>query len=106
MLEKIREGSQGPLAITIVGLIIISFAVTGVGSYLGSSSTPAAATVNGEDITLNEVEAAYQNQRARMEAQFGESVAAAFASETYLETFRTQVLDQLISDKLLEQQAT
>jgi peptidyl-prolyl cis-trans isomerase D len=106
MLERIREGSQGPLAITIVGLIIISFAVTGVGSYLGSSSTPAAATVNGEDITLNEVEAAYQNQRARMEAQFGESVAAAFANETYLETFRTQVLDQLISEKLIEQQAT
>jgi peptidyl-prolyl cis-trans isomerase D len=106
MLEKIREGSQGPLAITIVGLIIISFAVTGVGSYLGSSSTPAAATVNGEDITLNEVEAAYQNQRARMEAQFGESVAAAFANETYLETFRTQVLEQLISEKLIEQQAT
>ncbi|GAC28077.1 SurA N-terminal domain-containing protein [Brumicola pallidula] len=106
MLEKIREGSQGPLAMTIVGLIIISFAVTGVGSYLGSSSTPVAATVNGEDITLNEVEAAYQNQRTRMEAQFGESVAAAFANEAYLETFRTQVLDQLISEKLIEQQAT
>jgi peptidyl-prolyl cis-trans isomerase D len=106
MLERIREGSQGPLAMTIVGLIIVSFAVTGVGSYLGSSSTQAAATVNGEEITVNEVESAYQNQRARMEAQFGESVAAAFASESYLENFKTQVLDQLISDKLVEQQAT
>jgi peptidyl-prolyl cis-trans isomerase D len=106
MLERIREGSQGPLAMTIVGLIIVSFAVTGVGSYLGSSSTQAAATVNGEEITVNEVESAYQNQRARMEAQFGESVAAAFANETYLENFKTQVLDQLISDKLVEQQAT
>jgi peptidyl-prolyl cis-trans isomerase D len=106
MLERIREGSQGPLAMTIVGLIIVSFAVTGVGSYLGSSSTQAAATVNGEEITVNEVESAYQNQRARMEAQFGESVAAAFANETYLENFKTQVLNQLISDKLVEQQAT
>nr|WP_297349730.1 SurA N-terminal domain-containing protein [uncultured Glaciecola sp.] len=106
MLERIREGSQGPLAMTIVGLIIVSFAVTGVGSYLGSSSTQAAATVNGEEITVNEVESAYQNQRARMESQFGESVAAAFANETYLENFKTQVLDQLISDKLVEQQAT
>jgi len=105
MLERIREGSQGPLAMTIVGLIIISFAVTGVGSYLGSSSTQAAATVNGEEITLTEVEAAYQNQRARMEAQFGESVAAAFANEAYLETFREQVLQQLISEKLVEQEA-
>lgn len=105
MLERIREGSQGPLAMTIVGLIIVSFAVTGVGSYLGTSSTQAAATVNGEEITLNEVESAYQNQRARMEAQFGESVTAAFANETYLENFKTQVLDQLISDKLVEQQA-
>jgi len=106
MLERIREGSQGPLAMSIVGLIIISFAVTGVGSYLGSSSTQAAATVNGEEITLNEVESAYQNQRARMEDQFGESVVAAFANETYLANFKTQVLDQLISDKLVAQQAT
>lgn len=105
MLERIREGSQGPLAMTIVGLIIVSFAVTGVGSYLGSSSTQAAATVNGEEITLTEVEVAYQNQRARMESQFGDSVAAAFANEAYLETFRKQVLEQLISEKLVEQKA-
>ncbi len=106
MLERIREGSQGPLAMTIVGLIIVSFAVTGVGSYLGSSSPEAAASVNGEEITVTEVDTAYQNQRARMEQQFGESVAAAFANETYLATFRTQVLQQLISDKLIEQQAS
>jgi peptidyl-prolyl cis-trans isomerase D len=105
MLERIREGSQGPLAMTIVGLIIISFAVTGVGSYLGSSSTQAAAMVNGEEITINELEAAYQTQRSRMEAQLGESVAARFADETYLEAFKTQVLEQLISEKLVEQKA-
>lgn len=105
MLERIREGSQGPLAMTIVGLIIISFAVTGVGSYLGSSSAEAAATVNGEDITVSEVENAYNNQRRQMEAQYGESVAAAFANESYLQNFKAQVLQQLISQKLVEQQA-
>ena len=105
MLERIREGSQGPLAMTIVGLIIISFAVTGVGSYLGSSSAPAAATVNGEEITVNDLEAAYQTQRSRMEAQFGESVAARFADESYLQSFKAQVLEQLISEKLLTQTA-
>lgn len=105
MLERIREGSQGPLAMTIVGLIIISFAVTGVGSYLGSSSTQAAATVNGEEITVTEVEAAYETQRGRMEAQFGESLAAQFANETYLQAFKNQVLEQLISEKLIAQKA-
>jgi peptidyl-prolyl cis-trans isomerase D len=105
MLERIREGSQGPLAMTIVGLIIISFAVTGVGSYLGSSSSQAAATVNGEEITLNEVEMAYQNQRRTMESQLGESVAARFADEAYLQAFKDQVLQQLISEKLVEQKA-
>ncbi|MEQ3659438.1 MAG: SurA N-terminal domain-containing protein [Glaciecola sp.] len=105
MLERIREGSQGPLAMTIVGLIIISFAVTGVGSYLGGSTSEAAATVNGEEITVQDVEVAYQNQRARMEQQFGEQVAAAFANEAYLADFKGQVLDQLISEKLVEQKA-
>jgi peptidyl-prolyl cis-trans isomerase D len=105
MLERIREGSQGPLAMTIVGLIIISFAVTGVGSYLGSSSSQAAATVNGEEITLTQVEAAYQNQRRTMESQLGESAAARFADEAYLQGFKEQVLQQLISEKLIEQKA-
>jgi hypothetical protein len=33
MLERIREGVQGPWAIGIVALIVVSFVFTGVGGY-------------------------------------------------------------------------
>ncbi|WP_420933377.1 SurA N-terminal domain-containing protein [Alteromonas sp. A081] len=106
MLERIREGSQGPWAMAIIALIVLSFVFAGVGSYLTSPGSSAVATVNGEEISAQELERAYQNQRARMESQFGESVAELFSSEEYLANFRRSALDRLISEKLIQQQAT
>ncbi|MCB4437062.1 SurA N-terminal domain-containing protein [Alteromonas sp. McT4-15] len=105
MLERIREGSQGPWAMAIIALIVLSFVFAGVGSYLTSSGTTAVATVNGEEISAQELERAYQNQRAQMESQFGESIAQLFSSEQYLADFRRNVLDRLIAEKLIQQQA-
>ena len=105
MLERIREGSQGPWAMIIIGLVVLSFVFAGVGSYLNSSGTTTVATVNGTEIDQTTLERAYQNQRARMESEYGESVAAMFANEGYLQDFRRNVLDQLINDMLIEQQA-
>ena len=105
MLERIREGSQGPWAMAIIALIVLSFVFAGVGSYLTSSGPTAVATVNGEEISAQELERAYQNQRAQMESQFGESIAQLFSSEQYLADFRRNVLDRLIAEKLIQQQA-
>lgn len=106
MLERIREGSQGPWAMAIIALIVLSFVFAGVGSYLTSPGTSAVATVNGEEISAQELDRAYQNQRAQMESQFGESVAQLFSSEEYLANFRRSALDRLISEKLIQQQAS
>ncbi len=38
MLEKIRDGSQGMIAKVILGFVILTFALAGVGSYLGNTS--------------------------------------------------------------------
>lgn len=106
MLERIREGSQGPWAMAIIALIVLSFVFAGVGSYLTSPGTSAVATVNGEEISAQELDRAYQNQRAQMESQFGESAAQLFSSEEYLANFRRNALDRLIAEKLIQQQAT
>ena len=105
MLERIREGSQGPWAMIVIGLVVLSFVFAGVGSYLNSSGATAVATVNGDEIDQSTLERAYQNQRARMESQYGESAADMFANENYLKDFRRNVLQRLINDKLIEQQA-
>ena len=105
MLERIREGSQGPWAMGILALVILSFVFAGVGSYINSSASGAAANVNGEEIGLDELERAYQNERSRMESQFGEAFAALASDTAYLQNFRQGILDRLISEKLLDQAA-
>ncbi|MBD3587282.1 peptidylprolyl isomerase [Salinimonas sp. HHU 13199] len=105
MLERIREGSQSPWAMIIIGLVVLSFVFAGVGSYLSSSGGTAVATVNGDEIGQNELERAYQSQRAQMESQYGEDIAAMFADENYLKQFRSNVLQSLINNKLVEQKA-
>ncbi|MGO4894203.1 SurA N-terminal domain-containing protein [Flavobacterium sp. W21_SRS_FM6] len=105
MLERIREGSQGTWATVILGLVIFSFIFAGVGSYINSSINSAAATVNGQDISRDALEKAYQNERSRMESQYGEAFAALAGDEAYLKEFRKGVLDRLISEKLIDQAA-
>ncbi|NRD74712.1 SurA N-terminal domain-containing protein [Shewanella sp. VB17] len=105
MLEKIREGSQGVIAKSILVLVILSFAFTGVSSYLGSSTEVAAATVNGEDISESALEQAYQSERARLEQQLGEMYGALAADDSYLASVKQSVLERLVSEKLLDQSA-
>ncbi|MDG1815136.1 MAG: SurA N-terminal domain-containing protein [Glaciecola sp.] len=105
MLERMREGLQGPWAMIIVALIVLSFVFAGVGSYLTAPVETAAAKVNGEDISARALDQAYQNERGRLESQFGEGISSLFANPDYLANFRQGVLDRLIADKLVEQKA-
>jgi peptidyl-prolyl cis-trans isomerase D len=105
MLERIREGSQGVGAKIILGLVIITFALAGVGSYLNANSDQPVASVNGEDIGQASLERAYQNERARMEQQYGDAFTDMMADSEYMRSFRRNLLDRLIADKLVEQAA-
>ncbi|SUI60173.1 Peptidyl-prolyl cis-trans isomerase D [Shewanella putrefaciens] len=106
MLEKIRDGSQGVIAKSILVLVILSFAFAGVSSYLGSTTDVPAAEVNGDKITKAELEQAYQSERSRMEQQLGEMFAALSADERYLESIKQSVLERLVADKLIDQAAS
>ncbi|GGO72192.1 SurA N-terminal domain-containing protein [Bowmanella pacifica] len=105
MLERIREGSQGFWAKAILGLVILTFALAGVGSYLNAKTDVPVATVNGDDISQSSLENAYQNERARMENQYGDAFANLMADSDYMKTFKRGLLDRLIADKLVEQTA-
>lgn len=105
MLEKIREGSKGIVAQVILGLVILTFAVSGVSSYFANNSDQSVAVVNGEEITRTKFEQSYQNERARMEQQFGEMFASLAANPDYMNNFRNSVLDRLIDETLMKQYA-
>ncbi|HLV48163.1 MAG TPA: SurA N-terminal domain-containing protein [Aliidiomarina sp.] len=100
MLEKIREGSQGPVVKVILGLIIVAFALTGVNAYLGGSADVYVAKVNGTEISRAEFDRAYQSQRTRMQEQFGEMFDMLAADGAYMGQLRSSVLEELIEEKL------
>ena len=97
MLQTIRDNSQGVVAKIIIGFIIGIFALFGaesiVGGFLGSNNV---ASVNGEDITEQELAVSIQNLMASMGAN-----VADFDEEL----IREVALNQLIEDKLLMQAA-
>ena len=105
MLERIREGSQGIAAKTVLGLVILTFALSGISSYINSKADSAVATVNGVEIGKNEFEQAYQNGRARLQSQFGEMAEQLMADESYVANFRKNILDRLVVQELQQQQA-
>lgn len=101
MLENIRENSQGPVAKIILGAVILTFALAGVGSYTNSVDT-SVATIDDVKISQQTFEQSYQAQRRRMEQQFGEMFDTLAGNEAYMAQMRAQVLEQLIEQSLLD----
>ena len=102
MLQAIRDKVTGWIAYAIIFLISIPFALWGVNSYLGGGEVLPAATVNGEDITLQNLDTAYANYRQQLEQAFGGTIPAGIGDESVL---KEQVLTQLIDEYALRQYA-
>jgi len=97
MLQTIRDNSQGLIAKIIIGFIIGLMALLGaesiVGGFMGGN---AVVTVNGEDITEQELAVSLQNVMASLGAN---------VSDFDEELLRDVALQRLIEDKLMEQAA-
>ena len=103
MLEKIREGSQGLAAKIILGMIILSFLMTGIGSYLYSEQDKVLAEVNGSEIKLSEFNSVYQSQLKEVKLRYGKFFEMIAADEAYQSKMKNDVLQGLIDKKLLLQ---
>ncbi len=104
MLENIRENSQGVIAKVILGFIILTFAVAGIGGYTSSVDT-SVAEVNDAKISQDDFNKSYQSQRNRMAQQFGEMFETIASDPNYMANFRAGVLDNLINELLMDQNA-
>ncbi|WP_022939777.1 SurA N-terminal domain-containing protein [Psychromonas hadalis] len=103
MLEKMREGSQGIAAKIILIVIILSFALAGVSGYLGGSNVAVAVIVNNQEITQASVDQAYQNERSRLQQQYGEQFEILASNPNFAQQVRAQATQGLISDTLIAQ---
>ncbi len=102
MLQAFRERVMGWLGWIIIGLVIMTFALFGLGSYLQDKSRIYAAKVNDVEITPRDLQEAYQQQRARLQEMMGDAFDPALLDEKQI---RKQALDTLISRELILQAA-
>ncbi len=102
MLQAFRERVMGWLGWVIIGLVIMTFALFGLGSYLQDKSRVYAAKVNDVEITPRELQEAYQQQRTRLQEMMGDAFDPALLDEKQI---RKQALDSLISRELILQAA-
>jgi len=105
LMDKLRDGAQGRIAKTIFWLIILSFALAGVGSYINRPASNDPAVVDDEVISTQTLEQSYQNERARMQAQYGEAAAQLLGNHQYLTQLKKSVLDKLVNQALLNHKA-
>lgn len=103
MLQNIRDNSQGWIAKTIIGVIVVLMAFTGFDAIIQSTSNSQnAAEVNGEKITLSSLNAAVDMQRRQLIQQFGKDFDASLLDDKLL---RQASLDSLVDRTLLLQGA-
>ncbi|MGK0441918.1 MAG: peptidyl-prolyl cis-trans isomerase D [Pseudohongiellaceae bacterium] len=102
MLQNIRDNSQGIIAKTIVGLIVVIFAAAGVESLLGGGGSNAAAEINGEEVSAGELEQAVRVQKRRLLESMGENADISMLDDGLIQR---SALDQLVQKKLLLQAA-
>jgi len=104
MMEKLRAAANHLALKIILGLIIVSFVLTGVGGYV-SGNNNYAAEVNGQEIGRGQFENAVANERNRQQQQMGDRFSELAANEGYMQALRSQVLNQMIDEVLLDQYA-
>lgn len=103
MLQNIRDNSQGWIAKTIIGVIVVLMALTGFDAiFQATTHKNDAAKVNGDEITQNELSQAVDMQRRQLMQQLGKDFDASLLDEKML---RDSALKGLIDRKLLLQGA-
>lgn len=101
MLQTLRNRAQSTFIQIIVVIIALVFIFWGVGANL-SGKREAALVVNGEEITFQEFQKAYDRAYQRLSDQFGGNVPKGMAETLGI---KQQVINQLIQTALLRQGA-
>lgn len=102
MLESIRQHAQGWFAWAIIIMVAIPFALWGIHQYDGGGGSVNVATVNGKEISVDDFQRAYQQQRSRIQSALGKSFDPSLINDKEL---KKSVLDNLIEREALLQGA-
>ncbi|MCP1625702.1 SurA N-terminal domain-containing protein [Pseudomonas nitroreducens] len=103
MLQNIRDNSQGWITKTILGVIVVLMALTGFDQIIRATHHEnVAAQVNGDDISLPELQQAADMQRRQLMQRLGKDFDASMLDDKLL---KDSALKSLIERKLILQAA-
>jgi len=102
VLQSIRDKLTGVLAFTILGILIIPFALVGVTQYFTSEGGNIVASVNDNEISFNDFNQSFSNYRRRMQSILGASYDPVQYDQLKA---RREHLDNLIDQELIAQAA-
>ncbi|MBU1566974.1 MAG: SurA N-terminal domain-containing protein [Proteobacteria bacterium] len=102
MLQILRRKAQSPFIQVIVVIIALVFIFWGVGTNIGDSKQ-SAIVINGEEISFQQFQQAYDRAYQQLGNQFGGNVPKGLAESFGL---KQQVINQIIQTALLRQGAT
>jgi peptidyl-prolyl cis-trans isomerase D len=103
MLDALRTHATGPVAKVLFGILVVSFAIWGIGDiFRAPQSGGALATVDGTDITSREVTNEFENRWRQLQQQFGGGLDRRTAVSLGL---LNQALDTAIARRLVDAHA-
>lgn len=106
MLEGLRVASQNwigrSIMAVVMGVIVISFAIWGVGDVFRGFTAQRLAKVGAGEVTVDQFRTAFQNDLRRVQQRMRRAVTA---EEAHRAGMDLQVLERLITDVALEQKA-
>jgi peptidyl-prolyl cis-trans isomerase D len=97
-----REGAKSPWVLVIIGLIVLSFVLTGAESLTFGGAQSGAAKVNDREISFNELQFAIEQQRRQLTEIYGDQLDPSLLDDDLL---RPGVLNNLVDRALLEDYA-
>ena len=103
MLQSMREGVKSPWVLVVIGLIVLSFVLTGAESLTFGGAQSGAAKVNDREISFNELQFAIEQQRRQLSEIYGDQLDPSLLDDDLL---RPGVLNNLVDRALLEDYAT
>lgn len=103
MLQSMREGVRSPWVKVVIGLIVLSFVLTGAESLTFGNAQSGAAKVNDREISFNELQFAIEQQRRQLSEVYGDQLDPNLLDDDLL---RPGVLNNLVDRALLEDYAT
>jgi len=101
MLQDIRDNASGWVVYTIIGLLILSFALWGIQEYFGGGAGLPVANVNGNEITQNQLNQSVQERKQMLQSVLGANYEQQYPNDGVL---RQQVIQDMVRTELLRQE--